>query len=133
MINEEKVATMTRMAAYEKRQGRRDEEICSYFRNDYVGFQLLKTWIYTTIAFAILVGIYAVYRIDAIMERFYSLSVDGIWDLGKRMALAYVILCAIYLAITWIVSHVTYSKAFKETVLFDKMLTEIDGSEEEEE
>ena len=43
MINENKVAVMTRMAAYEAGDGKKNQTICSYFRGDYVGFQMLKT------------------------------------------------------------------------------------------
>ena len=42
MINENKVAVMTRMAAYEAGDGKKNQTICSYFRGDYVGFQMLK-------------------------------------------------------------------------------------------
>ena len=43
MINEEKVAVMTRMAAYETGEGKKDIAVCGYFRSDYIGFQLLKS------------------------------------------------------------------------------------------
>lgn len=133
MINEEKVAVMTRMAAYEAGRGKRDREICGFFRSDYVGFQLLKTWIATTIAFCILAGIWLLYRADEITSIFYAMDVDAILALGKQAVIVYLILCAGYLLASWLIAHVTYAKAHMAAVSFDRMLTAIDGSEEEEE
>ena len=127
------MAVMTRMAAYEAGRGKRDREICGFFRSDYVGFQLLKTWIATTIAFCILAGIWLLYRVDEITSIFYAMDVDAIWTLGKRALVAYGIMCAGYLLVSWLIAHITYVKAHNASVSFDRMLTEIDGSEEEEE
>lgn len=133
MINEKKVAVMTRMAAYEAGRGKKDEEICGFFRSDYVGFQLLKTWIGTTIAFCLLAGIWLLYRIDEMTSILYAVDVDALMKLGRQVLTAYVILCGSYLLATWVVAHITYAKAHKDSVLFDRMLNEVDGSEEEEE
>ena len=57
MINKDKVAVMTKMAAYEAGDGRKNLAVCSYVRGDYVGFQMLKTWIAVTIAFCILFAV----------------------------------------------------------------------------
>ena len=133
MINEEKVAVMTRMAAYEAGRGKKDREICGFFRSDYVGFQLLKTWIATTIAFCILAGIWLLYRVDEITSIFYAMDVDAILALGKQAVIVYLILCAGYLLASWLIAYVTYAKAHMAAVSFDRMLTAIDGSEEEEE
>ena len=133
MINEKKVAVMTRMAAYEAGRGKKDREICSFFRSDYVGFQLLKTWIAVTIAFCILTAIWLLYRIDEITSIFYAMGTDAMLALGKDVLIAYVILCAAYLSASWLIAHVAYGKAHRASVAFDRMLTELDGSEEEEE
>ena len=127
------MAVMTRMAAYEAGRGKKDREICGFFRSDYVGFQLLKTWIATTIAFCILAGIWLLYRVDEITSIFYAMDVDAILALGKQAVIVYLILCAGYLLASWLIAHVTYAKAHMAAVSFDLMLTAIDGSEEEEE
>lgn len=89
MINENKVAVMTRMAAYEAGDGKKNQTICSYFRGDYVGFQMLKTWIAVTVAFCIMCGIYLLFQMDSIMMDFYSIDLLA---LAKRFVFAYVIL-----------------------------------------
>lgn len=51
MLNEEKVIMMTKLAAFEKREGKKNLSIVNYFRNDYIGFQVLKSVIASTISF----------------------------------------------------------------------------------
>ena len=127
------MAVMTRMAAYEAGNGKKDRAVCSFFRSDFVGFQLLKTWIAVTAAFCILAGIWLLYRLDEITAIFYAMDVDALLELGKDALAAYGILCGGYLLTTWLAAHVVYAKAHKASAAFDRMLTEIDGSEEEEE
>ena len=133
MINEKKVAVMTRMAAYEAGNGKKDRAVCGFFRSDFVGFQLLKTWIAVTAAFCILAGIWLLYRLDEVTAIFYATDADAFFTLGKRVLAAYAVLCGGYLLITWVAAHIVYAKAHKASAAFDRMLTEIGGSEEEEE
>ena len=57
MLNEERIKLMTRMASYEEHEGRRNMAIGNYFRSDYIGFQVMKSIISATLAFAIVLGI----------------------------------------------------------------------------
>lgn len=130
MINENKVAVMTRMAAYEAGDEKKNQTICSYFRGDYVGFQMLKTWIAVTVAFCIMCGIYLLFQMDSIMMDFYSIDLLA---LAKRFVFAYVILCAVYLIAAFIIAQRRYGLALRATVRFGKELEELDGDSEEEE
>lgn len=134
MINENKVAVMTRMAAYEAGDGKKNQTVCSYFRGDYVGFQMLKTWIAVTIAFCIMSGVYLLFQMDSIMTDFYSIDLIAF---AKKFVFAYVILCAVYLFAAFVIAQRRYGLAQRATVRFGKELEELDGradgdSEEEE-
>ena len=134
MINKDKVAVMTKMAAYEAGDGRKNLAVCSYFRGDCVGFQMLKTWIAVTIAFCILFAVYLVYEMDSLMTDFYSIDLLG---LGKKFGFAYLALCGVYLLAAFVISQRRYGLALRATVKFDKELDllsggEDDGFEEEE-
>lgn len=134
MINRDKVAVMTKMAAYEAGDGRKNMAVCSYFRGDYVGFQMLKSWIAVTIAFCILVAVYLVYQMDSLMTDFYNID---LLELGKKFGTAYLALCAVYLAAAFIIGQRRYGLALRATAKFDKELDllaggEDDGFEEEE-
>ena len=64
MINEEKVILMTKMQAYEDGKGKRHVAIASYFRSDYLGFQVLKAVISVTIALIIIYAAYILYDLE---------------------------------------------------------------------
>ena len=134
MINENKVAIMTRMAAYEAGDGKKNQTVCNYFRGDYVGFQMLKTWIAVTIAFCIMCGVYLLFQMDSIMTDFYCIDLIAF---AKKFVFAYVILCVVYLFATFVIAQRRYGLAQRATVRFGKELEELDGrsdgnSEEEE-
>ena len=134
MINENKVAVMTRMAAYEAGDGKKNQTVCNYFRGYYVGFQMLKTWIAVTIAFCIMCGVYLLFQMDSIMTDFYSIDLIAF---AKKFVFAYVILCVVYLFAAFVIAQRRYGLAQRATVRFGKELEELDGrsdgnSEEEE-
>ena len=66
MLNEEKIRWMTRASIYEKRQGHTDLERNEYFLGDYVRLHLMKNMIGVTVAYILMVGLYAVCKIEDI-------------------------------------------------------------------
>ena len=53
MLNENKIKMMTKMAIYEKNEGRQMIKNSRYFKGDYVAFGVLRTLIATTFAYII--------------------------------------------------------------------------------
>ena len=51
MLNENKIKMMTKMAIYEKNEGRQMIKNSRYFKGDYVAFGVLRTLIATTFAY----------------------------------------------------------------------------------
>lgn len=68
MLNEEKVKSMTKAAAYEKGPGKKNIEISSYYRADYLGLQMVKSGIAYTVSFCILGVIWAMGRVEELMR-----------------------------------------------------------------
>ena len=58
MLNEEKVILMTKMAAFIDREGKNNDAINSYFKSDYVAFNVIKSLISATIVFAVFIAAY---------------------------------------------------------------------------
>lgn len=99
MLNEEKVKSMTRAAAYETGPEKKNIEIGSYFRGDYLGLQMLKSGVAYTLVFGILFGLWAMGRMPEVMLLF------GRPDSMKRMVKILILLfvsgllfyeCAVY-------------------------------------
>ena len=44
MVNEERIKLMTRMAAYEKEEHKKNKKIVSFFKSDYIKFFFIKIW-----------------------------------------------------------------------------------------
>ena len=99
MVDETKVRVMTRLAAYEEGTGKKYLPIGQYFRTDYIFMQLLKSFVYGTLAFAIVVGLLAFINFEAFLEGIYDIDLVGyITHLGQT----YIILMALYLIPTYI-------------------------------
>ncbi len=108
MINEEKVILMTRMAAYEQHEEKRNTAIGNFFRSDYVGFQVLKSVISATIVFAILFGVYIFYDFEVFMHDIYKMDLIAF---GKKVLLYYSVFVGGYALITYIVHAFRFKRA----------------------
>ena len=74
MLNEERIILMTKLASYESGEGKRNAEIGSYFRSDYIGVQVIKSVICSTIAFFICFGLYVLYDFETFMLDIYKMD-----------------------------------------------------------
>ena len=108
MLNEQRVILMTRMAAYEQKQGKKNMKICKYFRSDYLMMQMLKTLVCTTIAYAILTGLYLIYHLEEITENLYKMDLVG---LIQQILMLYGVFVVVSCVFTYIVYSYRYLKA----------------------
>lgn len=67
MLNEEKVKSMTKAAAYEAGPEKKNIEISSYYRADYLGLQMVKSAVAYTVSFAVLCFLWAMSRMEELM------------------------------------------------------------------
>ena len=67
MLNEEKVKYMTKAASYENGPEKKNIKIDSYFRGDYLGLQLVKSGIAYSVAFCIIVALWAMSKMEALL------------------------------------------------------------------
>ena len=62
MLNEKKIALMTKMAIYEQKEGRKSLPMSKYYRSDYISLRIINTAIVTTIAFFLIAGLAVLVR-----------------------------------------------------------------------
>jgi len=110
MINEERVILMTKLASYERGPGKKNVTIGNFFRSDYIGFQILKSIIYATIATAIVVGVYLFYHFEELMAEVYQMDLI---EFGKEVFKYYLTLLVVYCGISYVVYSYRYHKARK--------------------
>lgn len=110
MINEEKVILMTRLASYEKREGKENMAISKYFRGDFISLHLLKAVIVATICYFIGFGLYLLYNIEELLENIYAMD---FLLFAKNTISFYVVFVVIYCCLSYVVFTYRFVKARK--------------------
>jgi len=130
MVNEERIKLMTRMAAYEKEKNKKNKKIVSFYKKDYISMQILKSIIYTTIAFGIIMALYVLYDFEVFMKDIYQMD---LFQFAKSVIIIYLIFLGIILVATHAVALYQYNRAWESTKLYYanlKKLSHIYGEEE---
>lgn len=110
MLNEERIRLMTHMASYEEHQGKRNMSTGSYFRGDYIGMQVIKAVLYSTIAYFVVFAMYLYYDFENFMQNVYKMD---LLQFTQDVLYKYVIFVAVNAIISYIVYSYRYSKAKK--------------------
>ena len=110
MLNEKRIILMTKMASYEANEGKRNLAIGSYFRSDYIGWQVLKSIISATIAFVVVFGMYIFYDFELYMTDIYKMD---LLEFARRVLTLYLWTIGVYAVISYIVYTVRYRRATK--------------------
>ncbi|OYO59446.1 hypothetical protein CG709_18640 [Lachnotalea glycerini] len=108
MLNEDRIKLMTKMAAYEMKQGKKEIPISKYYRIDYITYHMLKTAVSITIAFCLFVGMRGVYKADYFMENIHKINLIL---LGKSFFKYYAIFMLVYMILAYFVYMIKYSHA----------------------
>ena len=130
MVDREKVLRMTKMASYEEHGGKKDMAVAGYFRNDYIGMQLIISFVVVTFAFLAAFGAWLCFNFTEVMESIYSMDLVAT---GQKILFLYLIVLLSYLAVTWAIYLIRYAKARKRLNLFLAYRNDLDGKEEQEE
>ena len=115
MLNEERIKLMTKRAAYEADEGKKNVAIGNYFRGDYIGLQVIKSIISATIAFVIVFGLFVFYDFKVFMSDIYKMDLLGF---GRTVITAYLIFVAVYALISYMIYTYRYAKARKSLKMY---------------
>ena len=115
MLNEERIKLMTKMAAYEANEGKKNVAIGNYFRGDYIGLQVIKSIISATLAFLIVFGLFIFYYFEVFMSDIYKMDLLGF---GKTVVIVYLIFVAVYALISYMIYTYRYTKARKSLKMY---------------
>ena len=111
MLDEEKVILMTKMAAFIDREGKKNGAINSYFRSDYVSFNVIKSVISATIVFGIFLATYVLCNFEEVLSNLYN--TENLLSVGRRCLMYYLLLVGVYSLISYVVYSYRYSKMRK--------------------
>ncbi|MBO4310289.1 MAG: hypothetical protein J5856_04365 [Lachnospiraceae bacterium] len=125
MINEEgkkKIRLMTRIAIYEKTEGKKNEPVARYFRSDYIGLKILGAIISATMVFAMILGLYVLCNSENLMIDFYK--IDLLAE-ARKLILYYIGFVVVYISIVAVVFFVKYNRAVKYKRIFSRNLKKL--------
>ncbi len=115
MISKERVKYMTKLAAFEEREGKRCHKMTQYFRNDYVGVEMIKSFLMGTLAFGILFFMWLLCKMDTLMDDINSID----WAaFGTDLLIKYLVFIVVYLIVTYIVYNVRYTRGRRKIKVF---------------
>lgn len=115
MLNEERIILMTKLASYEDNDGKKNVAIGSYFRSDYIGWQVLKSIISATIAFVVVFAMYIFYDFEMFMMDIYKMD---LMEFAKKVLFLYLGIVGVYAIISYIIYTVRYNRAKKSLKLY---------------
>lgn len=119
MLNEKKIRLMTKIALFEKNEGKEDIKLDRYYRIDYISYQVVKTMVSVTIGYLLILLTAGIYRAEYIIDNITTLHYKTI---GMYVLFIYLFLIILYSFITGIVSYFHYEKAKKKTKKYKKNL-----------
>lgn len=125
MIKEEgkkKIRLMTRIAIYEKTEGKKNEPVARYFRSDYIGLKILSSIICSTMVFLIVIGLYVLCNSETLLADFYRIN---LLDEARKLILYYIGFVAVYVSIVAVVFFVKYNRAVKYKRIFSRNLKKL--------
>lgn len=129
MLSEERIRLMTKMASYEAGEGKEYMPIKQYYRKDYVSYEMIKTFITSTISFGILFLCWVIYKMDDLTE---FLAGKDLLELGISIGIKYVIFICVYQVIAFFVYTRRYKQATASVKEFYSTLKKVERLQERE-
>ncbi len=108
MLNENKVKMMTKMAIYEKNEGKRMLKMSRYYKGDFVTLGILKSIIASTLAFAVMTIFFALCNMEKIVSEVNTMDYTLI---AKKIGAYYIIFLVVFSIIAGIVNAYQYDKS----------------------
>ena len=110
---------MTKLAIYEKEDGKEDIRLGKYYRLDYVRYQMLKTLVAVTFGYLILVFLTILYNAEYLIAEAVKLDYASI---GRTMLGIYLILVLVFVGLAGIGYTVKYNRSRKKLAKYYQML-----------
>lgn len=123
MLNEEKLRLMTGIAMFEKKANKEIFPVTRYFKSDYVGSRLIRSFILYTFTCLIGLALWLLYRIEDILD---TMDITALLSSAKIMGVMYAVGLLLYLAVTYAVYSKRYDTASKSMKIYQAKLRRLD-------
>lgn len=119
MINEERVKEMYHMAVYDQSEDRQAKQISEYYRRDYIGKELLKSFFSGTIAFVLIAALFLFGVAEDVIDRLSSVNLV---EAGAMLLVLYAAFEFLYLIVTVRIYRARYHNGRTELKKYYKHL-----------
>lgn len=107
MLKEEKIHLMTRLALYEKKEGKKTIPIGKYYKKDYVALKMLQTAFATAIAYFCILALWSFGQLEVLLEGLNGMNFVA---LGVYVILGFVVTELVFL----VIAYQRYSRQYTE-------------------
>ena len=129
MVNTRKVRLMTKLAIYEKKEGKEDIKLGKYFRRDYVRLKVLHNLIAVTIGYLLVLAMIIAYKMEYLIREAVNLNYIG---MGKLILGIYIIVVTIYVMSAMVGYSLYYDYSRKKLAKYFRMLRKLRTMYQEE-
>ena len=129
MVNNRKVRLMTKLAIYEKKEGKEDIKLSKYFRRDYVRLHLIYNIIAVTIGYLLVLALICAYQMEYLIKEAVRLDYIGI---GKIILGIYIIILTVYIMASLVGYSLYYDRSRKKLAKYFRMLRRLRSIYQEE-
>ena len=111
MVNVDRVKHQCGIAFYEQQEEKRNRGVSRYFRSDYIGKEVIKSIFTGSIAYFVMVALWAMANVEAVLQ---SVNDWSIINTIVVIACIYVAFLATYLLMTYVIYVMRYAKGKKK-------------------
>ena len=111
MVNEDHVKQLYKIAVYEQNEEKEHRETGLFYRSDYIGKEIVKSFFTGSFAYAILAILWVISNLDLVL---YQINTLEIIDTAFVMLALYLLFLAIYLFATAMVYYYRYKHSKKK-------------------
>lgn len=119
MLNKERIRQMTALADFEQEKGKKEIRISHYYRGDYIAVMLLKNFFITTVGYFLVLGLWAMWKLDWLMDGMDSMN-PGMFVF--LLVAVYVGMLVLYSALTVYTALKRYREAVRNTKRYTQNL-----------
>lgn len=123
MLNEERVKHMVKLALYESGSGAEELKASSYFKKDYINFNMWCTIMWITVAYMFFVLLLGITYMQTLVE---SMSISKISLILIALILVYLAILVIYIILARKLYRKKHAKAYHRVKKFKQDLAELE-------
>jgi len=107
MVNEERVKNLYKIALYERDEKKYERQTGHYYKKDYIGKEMIKSFFMGTLAYVLMVLLWIISTLDEFLRSVNNL--DFIKD-TVIILLLYIVFMVLYLIATYLIARTRYKE-----------------------